>query len=143
MKKKKVEKVTVQEEEQVALVPKVAAENKEEEGPGDKEGQVLEDWVKHLQLVVNGRSRISRRYPTKDRLIEHLRSCGAPASITDKKSILENLVFKTVPLDRNDLFHSGSKELVSKHHNSGTPKHPNVQASKCQSNVQMSKRPNV
>jgi hypothetical protein len=112
MKKKKAEKVTVQEEQQVALpkevaLPKVAAENKEEEGPGDKEGQVLEDWVKHLQLIVNGRSRISRRCPTKDRLIEHLQSCGAPASITDKKSILENLVFKTVPLDRNDLFHSG------------------------------------
>jgi hypothetical protein len=112
MKKKKVEKVTVQEEQQVALpkevaLPKMAAENKEEEGPGDKEGQVLEDWVKYLQVVVNGRSRISRRYPTKDRLIEYLQSCGVPASITDKKSILENLVFKTVPLDRNDLFHSG------------------------------------
>jgi hypothetical protein len=117
MKKKKAEKVTVQEEQQVALpkevaLSKVAAENKEEEGPGDKEGQVLEDWVKHLQLVMNGRSRISRRYPTKDRLIECLQSCGVPASITDKKSILENLVFKTVPLDRNDLFHSGIHGLL-------------------------------
>jgi hypothetical protein len=54
----------------------VAPDNKEEEGqekvvaennaPGDKEGQVLEEWVKYLELVVNGRSRISRRYPTKD-----------------------------------------------------------------------------
>jgi hypothetical protein len=70
-----------EEEQQVAL-PEVAPDNKEEEGQekvaaennatGDKEGQVLEEWVKHLELVVNGRSRISRRHPTKNRLLEHL-----------------------------------------------------------------------
>jgi hypothetical protein len=103
MKKKKVEKVTVQEEQQVAppkevAPPKVAAENKEEEGPGDKEGQVLEDWVNHLELVVNGRSRISRRCPTKDRLIEHLQSCGASASIIDKPLQNASKIFKCLML---------------------------------------------
>jgi hypothetical protein len=79
----------------------VAPDNKEEEGqekvvaennaPGDKEGQVLEEWVKYLELVVNGRSRISRRYPTKDRLIEYLQSCDVAASITDiLYSFIEN-----------------------------------------------------
>jgi hypothetical protein len=83
---------------------KVAAEDN---APGDKEGHVLGEWVKCLELAVNGKTRIKRRCPTKDRLLEHLQSCDVAASITDKKSILENLVFKTVPLDRNDPFHSG------------------------------------
>jgi hypothetical protein len=104
------------EEEQQVAPPEVAPD-KEEEGqekvaaednaPGDKEGHVLGEWVKCLELAVNGKTRIKRRCPTKDRLLEHLQSCDVAASITDKKSILENLVFKTVPLDRNDPFHSG------------------------------------